>query len=140
MSPPERATGGDDAREPAKSLCSCIGRCSGGPVFRCREQRGEPLCEPVPEGARVFATEVFDGYEDLYVYVCPYCRRQYRGPGGHHVAGDDAATSCFHARPGERGVTQPRLVRIKVQPVDPFVPLAIPTDQAPRIAEVDDAS
>lgn len=73
-------------------------------------------------------------YDDLYVYVCPYCRRQYADPHGHHVVGDDCASSCFHRRPGERGVTQPKLVRIKVEPVEPFAPREIPADQPP-IAE-----
>jgi hypothetical protein len=48
-----------------------------------------------------------------FVYVCPYCGQQYRGPSGHHVAGDDRATSCFHAHEGERGITQPKLVRAR---------------------------
>lgn len=67
---------------------------------------------------------------DLYVWVCPYCRRQYAGPRGHHVAGDDLATSCFHARPGERGVSQPRLLRMKVEPVEPWVPRELPADRS----------
>lgn len=41
----------------------------------------------------------------LYAWVCPNCGKQYRGPGGHHVAGDDRATSC-------KG--QPRLERVEV--------------------------
>lgn len=92
--------------------------------------------ERLPEDAIVYATEVFDGYGDLYVYVCPYCRRQYRGPRGHHVAGDDAATSCFHRRPGDRGVTQPRLVRVRVEPVEPFIPRPVPPD--PKAVAVDE--
>lgn len=65
----------------------------------------------------------------LYAYVCPYCGRQYRGPGAHSVAGDDAATSCLHAHEGERGVVQPRLVRIEVVPAVPWQPLPIPHDR-----------
>ena len=65
----------------------------------------------------------------LYVYVCPYCCQQYRGPGGHHVAGDDCASSCSHRHPGERGVTQPKLVRIEVVPAEPFMPAEIPHDR-----------
>jgi hypothetical protein len=65
----------------------------------------------------------------LYAYVCPYCGRQYRGPGGHSVAGDDRATSCFHAQPGELGVTQPRLVRIEVVSAIPFELEPVPHDR-----------
>jgi hypothetical protein len=49
--------------------------------------------------------------ERLRAYVCPICGRQYRGPGGHHVAGDDMATSCFHG-----GVVQPKLKCIVAVP------------------------
>jgi hypothetical protein len=65
----------------------------------------------------------------LYVYVCPYCRRQYPGPREHRVGGDGLATSCFHRRPGERGVVQPELVRIEVVPIEPFKPREIPADR-----------
>lgn len=82
----------------------------------------------LPDDVTVYANKVFDGYDDLYVWVCPYCRRQYGGPKGHHMAGDDAATSCFHSRPGERGLVQPRLVRLKVEPAEPFIPKPIPQD------------
>lgn len=63
-----------------------------------------------------------------FVYVCPYCGAQYRAPGGHHVAGDDAATNCFHAHPGERGIGQPRLVRVEVQPPADFELRPVPHD------------
>jgi hypothetical protein len=46
-----------------------------------------------------------------YVWHCPICGKQYRGPGGHHVAGDDRATSCFHD-----GEAQPKLKRTEVVP------------------------
>lgn len=49
----------------------------------------------------------------LFAYVCPYCGRQYRGPGGHHTAGDDLATSCFH---GE--ISQPQLEKIDVYAIN----------------------
>lgn len=66
----------------------------------------------------------------LFVYVCPYCMRQSTGPRGHRMAGDERS-SCSHARPGERGVTQPQLVRIEVTPLEPFTPREIPADRPP---------
>jgi hypothetical protein len=63
-----------------------------------------------------------------FVYVCPYCGQQYRGPSGHHVAGDDRATSCFHAHEGERGITQPKLVRVEVEPIEHWEPRSVPHD------------
>lgn len=71
----------------------------------------------------------------LYVYVCPYCMKQHRGPGGHHTAGDDCATSCSHAHPGERGVTQPRLIRIEVVPAEPFEVREIPHDRRAQVVD-----
>lgn len=94
-----------------------------------REERRGDDRPRLPADTTVYAAEVFDGYSDLYVYVCPYCRKQYRGPGGHRVGGDDLATSCFHRRPGERGLTQPRLIRVRVEPAEPFIPLPIPADR-----------
>jgi hypothetical protein len=64
-----------------------------------------------------------------FVHVCPYCGKQYRAPGGHYVAGDGHATSCFHRHEGERGVVQPRLVRVEVVPAEPFELLPIPHDR-----------
>lgn len=64
-----------------------------------------------------------------FVYVCPYCAKQYRGPGGHHVAGDGAATSCFHRQPGERGVCQPPLVRVEVERPASFKLQEVPHDR-----------
>lgn len=64
------------------------------------------------------------------VWVCPYCGQQYPGPRGHHVAGDDCATSCFHHHEGERGVTQPRLIRVPVDPPEGFHLAPIPHDPA----------
>lgn len=72
-----------------------------------------------------------------HVYVCPYCGQQYRGPGGHSVAGDDRATSCFHRHPGERGLTQPKLVRVKVGPLEPFEFKPIPHDRPIEVMEAD---
>lgn len=73
-----------------------------------------------------------------FVHVCPHCGKQYKGPSGHRMAGDDRATSCHHARPGERGISQPRLVSVRVQPVEPFVPLAIPHDRPLVMADGED--
>lgn len=70
----------------------------------------------------------------LYVWICPHCMKQYPGPSGHHVLGDDSANGCFHRHPGERGVSQPRLVRVEVQPVAAFEPHEIPHDRPPRVA------
>lgn len=75
----------------------------------------------------------------LFAYVCPYCGEQYRAPGAHHVAGDDLATSCFHRHPAERGVSQPKLVRIEVVPREPFEPRPIPHDRTLRSADRDPA-
>lgn len=69
-----------------------------------------------------------------HVWVCPYCGRQYHGPGGHEVAGDSSATSCFHAHEGERGVVQPRLVKLSVVAAEPFALREIPHDVPPTLA------
>lgn len=69
----------------------------------------------------------------LFAWVCPHCVKQYTGPHGHRMAGDDCASSCSHAHPGERGVTQPKLVKIEVQPLEPFEPKPIPHDKHARV-------
>jgi hypothetical protein len=99
-----------------------------------REARRGDDRERLPEDVPVYADEAFDGLPKLHAWVCPYCGRQYPGPRGHHVAGDDSATSCFHRRPGERGLVQPRLVLIEVAPVEPFAPRVIPADRIPSHA------
>lgn len=56
---------------------------------------------------------------NYFVWICPVCGQQYRGPSGHRVAGDDRATSCFH-----EGVSQPKLERVKVARMDRLEALA----------------
>lgn len=134
-----RHPGGSEGRGMSRAEENRLGKLGRCP--RClRERRGEPGSEfgfsfapPCPECGYDFIPE--EREPKLYVHVCPYCMRQHRGPGGHHMAGDDRATRCIHAHPGEQGVDQPRLVRIEVQPVEPFEPLEIPHDRVLAISE-----
>jgi hypothetical protein len=73
----------------------------------------------------------FDPERDrrLFVHICPYCGKQERAPGSHHVAGDDHACGCFHAHPGERGLVQPKLVKVEVAWPADFELLEIPHDR-----------
>lgn len=55
--------------------------------------------------------------EPYAIYVCLSCGRQGRGPGSHHVAGDDACCSCPVAAMDGRPI-QPTLARIEVEVKD----------------------
>lgn len=117
-----------DRTEVATGRCPrCLQEREGNPDPRF----GLSFAPPCPHCGYKFIPEP---EPTLSAWVCAYCMKQYQGPSGHHVGGDDQATSCFHAHPGERGVTQPKLVRIEVAPIEPFERQPIPHDRPPRVA------
>ena len=57
---------------------------------------------------------------EYVVHLCPICGRQYPGPRGHRVLGDDHATSCFHEE-----ATQPKLEKIRVVSSQAYADLSV---------------
>jgi hypothetical protein len=57
--------------------------------------------------------------DEYAIWVCLDCGKQARGPGGHHVVGDDACSGVHRYGPDrEDEVVQPRLARVAVEVKD----------------------